>query len=91
MSAATTPRSATLSAPTTSRPTSTVLERAVAAGVPVAGYFVWTLMDNFEWSLGYGTRFGLVYVDFATLERVPKSSFHWYREFLSEVRNGHPR
>lgn len=68
-----------------------VLERAVAAGVPVAGYFVWTLMDNFEWSLGYGTRFGLVYVDFATLERVPKSSFHWYRKFLSEVRNGHPR
>ncbi len=68
-----------------------VLERAVVAGVPVAGYFVWTLMDNFEWSLGYGTRFGLVYVDFATLERVPKSSFHWYREFLSEIRNGHPR
>ena len=65
------------------------LERAIDAGVPVAGYFVWTLMDNFEWALGYGTRFGLVYVDFATLERVPKSSFHWYRDFLSRVRNGH--
>ncbi len=67
------------------------LERAIAAGVPVAGYFVWTLLDNFEWALGYGTRFGLVYVDFATLERVPKSSFHWYQDFLARVRNGHPQ
>ena len=66
------------------------LERALGAGVPVGGYFVWTLMDNFEWAFGYAKRFGLVYVDFATLERTPKSSFHWYRDFLARVRNGRP-
>jgi beta-glucosidase len=59
--------------------------RAVAAGVPVEGYFLWTLLDNFEWSLGYGRRFGIVYVDFATQERVPKQSFHRYQRFLAEV------
>ncbi|HEX7524895.1 MAG TPA: GH1 family beta-glucosidase [Gaiellaceae bacterium] len=53
--------------------------RAMAEGVPVRGYFVWSLLDNFEWSYGYSQRFGLIYVDFETLERVPKSSFHWYR------------
>jgi beta-glucosidase len=53
--------------------------RAVAEGVPVHGYFVWSLLDNFEWSLGYGPRFGLVYVDYPTLERVPKDSFAWYQ------------
>ena len=53
--------------------------RAVDAGVPVGGYFLWTLLDNFEWSQGYSKRFGIVYVDYPTLERVPKSSFHWYR------------
>ena len=64
-----------------------VLERALEAGVPVGGYFVWTLMDNFEWAFGYAKRFGLVYVDFATLERTPKSSFRWYRDFLARVRD----
>ncbi len=53
--------------------------RARADGVPLEGYFVWSLLDNFEWSEGYSKRFGIVYVDFETLERVPKSSFHWYR------------
>lgn len=52
------------------------LRRAIAAGVPVSGYFVWSLLDNFEWSLGYDKRFGLVRVDFETLQRSPKASYH---------------
>jgi beta-glucosidase len=56
--------------------------RAIAQGVPVEGYFVWSLLDNFEWALGYSKRFGLVYVDYETLERVPKSSYRWYRDFI---------
>ena len=50
--------------------------RAIDAGVPVAGYFVWSLLDNYEWSLGYDKRFGLVHVDFETLKRTPKASYH---------------
>jgi beta-glucosidase len=53
---------------------------AIEAGVPVRGYFVWSLLDNFEWGLGYNRRFGLVHVDYATLERRPKDSFHFYSE-----------
>src|SRR5919201_1308400 len=56
--------------------------RAVADGVPVKGYFVWSLLDNFEWAHGYSKRFGIVYVDYPTLERVPKDSFYWYRDFI---------
>lgn len=52
--------------------------QAVADGVPVAGYFVWSLLDNFEWAFGYSSRFGLVYVDYATQERIIKRSGHWY-------------
>ena len=55
---------------------------AVAAGVPVGGYFVWSLLDNFEWAEGYSKRFGLVYVDYPTLERIPKDSFFWYRDLI---------
>jgi len=55
---------------------------AIDEGVPVAGYFVWSLLDNFEWSRGYSQRFGIVYVDFDTLERVPKDSYLWYRDFI---------
>ena len=59
--------------------------RAVADGVPVRGYFVWTLLDNFEWSFGYSKRFGIVYVDYVTQERVPKDSFHWYRQRIRSL------
>ena len=61
------------------------IERAIEAGVRVGGYFVWSLLDNFEWALGYGRRFGLVYVDYPTLARIPKSSYYWYRDFLADV------
>jgi beta-glucosidase len=47
--------------------------------VPVDGYFLWSAQDNFEWVDGYGKRFGLVYVDFETLERKPKLSAEWFR------------
>lgn len=57
--------------------------RAKQEGVPVTGYFVWTFTDNFEWAMGYHTRFGLVYVDFETQQRIVKSSGYWYRDFLN--------
>ncbi|MQY08037.1 GH1 family beta-glucosidase [Actinomadura macrotermitis] len=52
--------------------------RAIADGVPLRGYFVWSLLDNFEWAWGYGKRFGLVHVDYGTQRRVPKDSARWY-------------
>ncbi|WEH18019.1 GH1 family beta-glucosidase [Streptomyces sp. VNUA24] len=58
------------------------LHEAVAAGVDVRGYFVWSLLDNFEWAEGYARRFGLVHVDFETQERTPKASYAWYRDLL---------
>ncbi|OIK01480.1 beta-glucosidase [Streptomyces sp. MUSC 14] len=58
------------------------LHTALAAGVDVRGYFVWSLMDNFEWAEGYARRFGLVHVDYTTLERTPKASYHWFRDML---------
>lgn len=58
----------------------TQLQRATSEGVPVDGYFLWSAQDNFEWMDGYGTRFGLIYVDFETLERTPKLSAEWFRE-----------
>jgi beta-glucosidase len=61
--------------------------RALAGGAPVKGYFVWSLLDNFEWAHGYSKRFGIVYVDYPTLERVPKDSFYWYRDFIASGRN----
>lgn len=54
-------------------------ENAIGRGAPLAGYFAWSLMDNFEWAFGYEKRFGLVHVDYETLERTPKESALWYR------------
>ncbi|MFE4715058.1 GH1 family beta-glucosidase [Streptomyces sp. NPDC057889] len=62
------------------------LHRALEAGVDVRGYFVWSLMDNFEWAEGYARRFGLVHVDYTTLERTPKASYHWLRDVLRAQR-----
>jgi len=57
----------------------------IAAGVAVRGYFIWSLLDNFEWGLGYSRRFGLVHVDYGTLERRRKDSFHFYGELARGV------
>ena len=57
--------------------------RAIEAGVPMAGYFVWSLLDNFEWAHGYSKRFGIVHVDYATQRRVPKDSALWYRDYIA--------
>lgn len=54
--------------------------RAVYEGYPLKGYFLWSLMDNFEWAWGYDRRFGIIYVDYSTQRRIPKASFHWYAE-----------
>ncbi|MGW2819760.1 GH1 family beta-glucosidase [Streptomyces sp. NPDC001443] len=62
------------------------LHRALEQGVDVRGYFVWSLMDNFEWAEGYQRRFGLVHVDYDTLERTPKASYHWLRDALRAQR-----
>ena len=62
------------------------LGRARAQGVPVQGYFVWSLLDNFEWALGYSKRFGIVYVDYPTQRRIIKDSGHWYAAFIAEQR-----
>ncbi|WP_422033201.1 GH1 family beta-glucosidase [Reyranella sp.] len=59
------------------------LQRATAEGVPVRGYFLWSLLDNFEWADGYATRFGLVHVDYATQKRTPKLSAEFYREVIA--------
>ncbi|MGN6171117.1 MAG: family 1 glycosylhydrolase, partial [Solirubrobacteraceae bacterium] len=58
----------------------TQLQPATSEGVPVDGYFLWSAQDNFEWIWGYGDRFGIVYVDFDTLERTPKLSADWFRQ-----------
>jgi beta-glucosidase len=64
------------------------VERAVAAGVDVRGYYVWSLFDNFEWEHGYASRFGIVHVDFETQRRTPKRSALWYRDLISSNGNG---
>jgi beta-glucosidase len=58
------------------------LNAAVSAGADIRGYFVWSLLDNFEWDSGYSVRFGLVYMDYLTQRRIPKASFEWYRALI---------
>lgn len=58
------------------------VHRAIQAGVPIKGYFVWSMMDNFEWAHGYNKRFGLIYVDYETQQRIPKSSAKWYGQVI---------
>ncbi|MFM0125880.1 beta-glucosidase [Paraburkholderia sp. RL18-101-BIB-B] len=62
------------------------LGRAMDNGVDVRGYFVWSLLDNFEWALGYSKRFGITYVDYTTQQRTPKESALWYRHFVGTQR-----
>ncbi len=62
--------------------------RAMSNGVPLAGYFVWSLLDNFEWAEGYRQRFGIVWVDYETQQRLPKDSALWYRDVIAA--NGFP-
>jgi beta-glucosidase len=59
------------------------LKAAIDGGANCVGYFAWSLLDNFEWKLGYTSRFGLVYVDFRTLRRYPKSSAYWFRDVIA--------
>ncbi|MBQ7329694.1 MAG: beta-glucosidase [Oscillospiraceae bacterium] len=60
------------------------MEKAADAGVPVEGYFHWSFMDNFEWGYGYTERFGMVYVDYETQQRIPKDSALWYRDWIQQ-------
>jgi beta-glucosidase len=66
---------------------------AIKAGADVRGYFVWSLLDNFEWGSGYSQRFGITYVDYPTQRRIPKASFHWYAGLIkgSGPARGEPR
>ena len=57
--------------------------KAIKQGVPVAGYYVWSLLDNYEWALGYDKRFGLIHVDFETQKRTPKKSYFAFKETLT--------
>jgi len=60
------------------------LRDVIDGGVPVKGYFAWSLVDNFEWAEGYGRRFGLVHIDYDTQQRTLKDSGKWYRSFLRQ-------
>ena len=61
-----------------------MLRKAANEGVDLRGYFAWSLMDNFEWACGYDQRFGIVYVDYETMQRIIKDSGYWYKEVIAE-------
>ncbi|TGN89015.1 beta-glucosidase [Bradyrhizobium yuanmingense] len=63
------------------------MNAAASGGVDVRGYFIWSLLDNFEWDSGYSTRFGLAYVDYVSLRRIPKASFGWYAGLIKAGRS----
>ena len=60
------------------------LEKAADDGADIAGYFIWSFMDNLEWSKGYTERFGIVYVDYVTQKRIPKDSAYWYKNWIEK-------
>jgi beta-glucosidase len=62
------------------------MKEAISAGADVRGYFVWSLLDNFEWASGYSQRFGLVYIDYLTQKRIPKASARWYSDQIAASR-----
>ena len=64
------------------------LRDARSQGVPVMGYFVWSLLDNLEWSSGFSQRFGLVWVDHKSQQRIPKQSYYWYRDLIERTQSG---
>ena len=65
----------------------TACAEALEQGAPLRGYFVWSLMDNFEWAEGYSKRFGIIYIDYPTEHRVIKESGHWYATLLRAFRD----
>ena len=65
-----------------------IMHAAMDAGVAVSGYLTWSLMDNFEWAEEFSQRFGLVRVDFDTLERTPKDSYFWFRDLIAAQNAG---
>jgi beta-glucosidase len=64
------------------------LAKAMEQGIDVRGYFLWSLLDNFEWNSGYAKRFGIVHVDYETQQRTLKDSAIWYRNFIDAQRRG---
>jgi beta-glucosidase len=62
---------------------------AIQQGAPIQGYFVWSLLDNFEWAEGYSKRFGIVYVDYQTQRRIIKNSGHWYADLIARYKETH--
>jgi len=61
-----------------------IARKAIENGVDLRGYFVWSLIDNFEWAMGYTKRFGIIYIDYETQKRIKKDSFYFYQKYIKE-------